>query len=103
MTTSPSLSYSFRRGGQLLFQTPPPYLDVSTPERRLAFAVLSDAVRHVREGGARAAEEEAWFTSDATDHPFAFVAICHVLGLDPDHLRRSVRRLHRRLPHAHAA
>ena len=103
MTTSQNVPYSFRRGGQPLLLPTGPRLDVSTPEKRLALAVLSDAVRQVRHGGDRAADDEAWFASDTTDHPFAFVAICQALGLDPDHLRNGVRRLRHGTPHAHAA
>jgi hypothetical protein len=66
-------------------------------------AVLSDAVRHVRHGGAGAADDEAWFASDAADRPFAFLVICQALGLDPDHLRRGLGRPHRSTTHAHAA
>jgi len=80
-----------------------PSSDVSTPERRLALAVLADAIRHVRYGGGGAADDEAWFASDAIDHPFAFLAVCESLGLDPDHLRRGVRNLHRPAVRAHAA
>ena len=103
MTNSATLPYSFRRNGRILFQTMGPRLDVSSPEKRLALAVLADAVREVRDGGHRATDDEAWFASPAVDHPFAFVPICEVLGLDPDHLRRGLHRMHRRAPHAHAA
>lgn len=101
MTTSGNVPYSFRRDGQILFQTTGPRLDVSSPEKRLALAVLADAVRQVREG--RATDEEAWFASPAVDHPFAFVRICELLGLDPDDLRRGLGRMQRRTLHAHAA
>lgn len=93
MTTSHAIASSFRRGGRALFQPMGPRLDVSTPEKRLALAVLSDAVRHVRQGGLGAADDAAWFASDAADHPFAFAAICQALGLDADHVRHGVRRL----------
>jgi hypothetical protein len=103
MTTSPNIPYSFRQGGRTLFQSTGSRVDVSTPQKRLALAVLSDAVRQVRQGGPNATDDEVWFASDAADHPFAFVAICHALGLDADHLRRGIRRLRRGTPHAHAA
>lgn len=96
------ISYSFRQGGRMLFQPTGPRL-VSTPEKRLALAVLSDAVRHVQHGGIGAADDEAWLASDAADHPFAFVAICQVLGFAPDHVRRGVRRLRESTPRARAA
>ena len=78
-------------------------LDLSTPEKRLALAVLADAVRKLRQRGIGAANDEAWLGSDADDHPFAFVAVCQVLGLDPDHVRRGVRRPRGGTPRAHAA
>lgn len=103
MTSSASIPSSARRNGHVLFQTTGPRLDVSTPEKRLALAVLADAVRHVRSGGQSTAEDEAWFASSAADHPFAFVTICQALGLDPEHLRREIRHRHRRASRLHAA
>jgi hypothetical protein len=103
MTMMPNIPSSFLRGGRTLFQAAAPRLDVSTPEKRLAFAVLSDAVRRVRHGGHGAADDEPWFASNAADHPFAFVAICQALWLDADHLRRGLRRLRPGPPHARAA
>jgi hypothetical protein len=35
----------------------------------------------------------AWLASDDTGWPFAFVAICHALGLDPGYLRGGLQRL----------
>jgi hypothetical protein len=100
MNTQNTVPYSFRRNGQVMFQVVGPRLDVSSPEKRLALAVLADAVRELGEGGPRAEADEAWFASNAIDHPFAFLPICQSLGLDPEHLRRGLRRLH---GHAHAA
>jgi hypothetical protein len=78
------------------------YLDAARlqPEKRLQLAVLEDAVttfhRCVGNRGARAvrllAEVEAWFSSEATDSPFAFVTICDGLDLDPGYIRRGLRR-----------
>ena len=75
------------------------------PEKRLQLAVLEDAILTLERtvGGAapRArrlrAEVDAWFASDATDWPFAFVTICHTLNLDPDYIRRGLRRSRTRL------
>ncbi len=74
------------------------------PEKRLQLAVLEDAVltfdRSVGVDGARPrrllTEVESWFTSDATDSPFAFVTICHTLNIDPDYVRAGLRRRHAR-------
>jgi hypothetical protein len=38
------------------------------------------------------AEVTAWFFSDASDSPFAFVSLCEWLGLDPATFRRGIRR-----------
>ena len=103
MTISANVPYSFRHNGQPLFQTMGPRLDVSSPEKRLALAVLADAVREVRKGGAHAAEDEAWFASPEVEHPFGFLPICQALGLDAEHLRRGIRQMPRHAPHAHAA
>src|SRR5438093_10187314 len=70
------------------------------PEKRLQLAVLEDAVltfeRCAGVDGARPrrllAEVDAWFASDATDSPFAFVTICHTLNIDPDYIRGGMRR-----------
>ena len=72
------------------------------PEKRLQVAVLADAVLTFRrwvdaeEPRARRLfqETEAWFASDDTDGPFAFVTICHSLGFDPAYIRRGLRRSH---------
>ncbi|TMB20564.1 MAG: hypothetical protein E6J59_08195 [Deltaproteobacteria bacterium] len=75
------------------------------PEKRLQLAVLQDAVltlhRCVGNDGSRArrlvAEVDAWFASDATDWPFAFVSICHTLNLDPAYVRTGLPRWRARL------
>src|SRR5439155_1419454 len=43
------------------------------------------------------AEVDAWLASDVTDWPFAFVTICHTLNIDPDYIRRGLRRSRTRL------
>ena len=73
-------------------------------EHRLMLAVLEDAVhtyQRARGGGGRPGgrlfrETEAWFASDETDSPFAFVTICEVWDLDPDYIRTGLRRWHSR-------
>lgn len=70
------------------------------PEKRLMLAVLEDAVsafqRHVTARGASArrafADAEAWIGSDDATWPFAFLNICHTLGLEPDAIRRGLYR-----------
>ena len=76
-----------------------------TPEQRLMWAVLSDAldllVAPLRPGALKAtsrpraiAEARAWVESDDTLWPFSFENICGALGLHPDWLRRRVLALH---------
>ena len=75
------------------------------PEKRLQAAVLDDAVlvyqRHAVDERSRRrivfVELEAWFASDAAEGPFAFVAICDSLGLDPEYIRRGVRQSRARI------
>ena len=69
------------------------------PEEGLALAVLEDAVRTLqryavadnRAGRMLVAEVDAWFACNDTDHPFAFVCICDVLGLDVAYVRSGLR------------
>jgi len=75
--------------------------DRGQPERRLMLAVLQDAlltlVVHAKQtsGKSRQTVQDTWrwFASDSRSHPFAFGAICDVLGLDVGYLRSAVRRL----------
>jgi hypothetical protein len=68
------------------------------PERRLMAAVLADAVHTYQRlapcqtvrARRRFAEIDEWFASDDASHPFAFVRICDVLGLDVDWVRKGL-------------
>jgi hypothetical protein len=79
-----------------------PGIDGSSPEKRLLFAVLAEAITALRHGaGARSragkrrfAETVAWFASDATGSPFTFASICDALGLDATYLRSGLQRWH---------
>src|SRR3954466_16345377 len=70
------------------------------PEKRLMLAVLEDGVgtfqKYAGVTGRRArrlfAEAEEWFASDDTAWPFTFVSICQSLGLEPEYLRRGLRK-----------
>lgn len=70
------------------------------PEKRLMLAVLEDAVATFQRGTLNAArsalrefqEVRAWFDSDDTHWPYAFLNVCHVLGFEPDYLRGGLRR-----------
>jgi hypothetical protein len=70
------------------------------PEKRLMLAVLEDGVgtfqKYAGVTGRRArrlfAEAEEWFGSDDMEWPFTFVSICQALGLEPEYLRRGLRK-----------
>ena len=79
-----------------------------TPEQRLMWAVLSDALdlllAPLRPVALKAtsrpraiAEARAWVASDDTLWPFSFENICGALGLHPDWLRRRVLALHKQV------
>jgi hypothetical protein len=63
-----------------------------TPERRLMFAVLLDAVIHLqRRNTTAAAEAERWIrNATAEDFPFSFRSVCEALGINPGYLRRGL-------------
>lgn len=73
---------------------------VQDGEVALRRAILEDAIRcfqrrFVRKGRRvrrLAQEAEEWFAADDTDWPFSFVNICAVLGLEPDYIRRGLKR-----------
>jgi hypothetical protein len=76
-----------------------------SPEMKLMYAVLEDAVDRCRKRWTTkkndqrlAREAEAWVFSDSLDWPFSFLNICAALGIDPDYLRRGLRRWHRQPP-----
>ncbi len=73
---------------------------VKEPERRLRLAILKDALRYFQrfhdttDHRERALFEDAadWFASPDRSEPFAFENVCDALGLDPDYVRRGLRR-----------
>ena len=73
---------------------------VQDGEVALRRAILEDAIRcfqrrFVRKGRRvrrLAQEAEEWFAADDADWPFSFVNICAVLGLEPDYIRRGLKR-----------
>jgi hypothetical protein len=76
------------------------------PEKRLMFAVLSDAVEIVMTGRATTNvrrrmlfhETLAWIRSDDREWPFSFVNLCDALGFDPGRLRAGLTRFGDELP-----
>jgi hypothetical protein len=65
-----------------------------TPEKRLLFAVLLDAVIHMqRRNSVGAAEAEQWIRGEANDDsPFSFRNLCDALGIEPTYRPLSRRR-----------
>ena len=63
-----------------------------TPERRLLFAVLLDAVILLqRRNTSGSAEAERWIRNEAdSDFPFSFRNLCEALGIEPAHAGSSV-------------
>jgi hypothetical protein len=68
------------------------------PERRLAVAVLQDAVdcfqKHLRSRDRKARElfldAEEWICSEDRSWPFSFDNICDLLHINPEYLRRGL-------------
>jgi hypothetical protein len=64
-----------------------------SPEKRLMFAVLTDALRCYASRGKTAANEaEWWLFRTKGDQLFSFHNVCDALEIDPDHLRRGLLR-----------
>jgi hypothetical protein len=88
-----------------------PRVTIPESERRLRLAVLEDAVRYyctdvaTADARARMLHDDAaeWFASDDHDEPFAFENVCDALGLDPDAVRRELRRRRAALAAPHRA
>jgi len=78
----------------------PPYGQAERPETALMRAVIEEALTcfqyqfYARRTGAKqlARDAENWFFSDETTWPFAFVNICSVLYLDPNYIRRGLKK-----------
>ena len=62
-----------------------------TPEKRLIFAVLLDAILQLRRGGeAVAADAERWIRDEIADVPISFPLACDVLGIEAENLARGL-------------
>ena len=63
-----------------------------SPERRLLFAVLLDAIIQLqRRNTSGSAEAERWIRNDTdSDSPFAFRNVCEALGIEPGYLQRGL-------------
>jgi hypothetical protein len=73
----------------------------ASPRNRLMLAVLEEALVTFQRGlnSPRAEqrrhfyEVDRWVTSDDTDWPFSFENICSCLRIDPDYIRKGLKRL----------
>jgi len=65
-----------------------------TGTKALMLAVLEDGIRSYL-GGSRiiAHEAEFWIHSHRGHSPFSFVVVCEMLGLDPDAVRKTLKRM----------
>lgn len=66
--------------------------------KALMLAVLEDAMLCFQKTARsrERAQAQAWFFDRSGDGPFAFEAICHLLNIDADYLRRGLRLCRRR-------
>jgi hypothetical protein len=82
--------------GEILLPTQAASPSAWSPEKRLAGAVLRDALLEVRDtdddprSRVRVAEDLAWIQDDHSDWPFSFLRLCAVFGLDPAWVRQTV-------------
>ena len=62
-----------------------------SPEKRLMFAVLLDAVILLQGCSQKdASEAEEWIRGDGDDSPFAFRNVCEALGIEAGYLARGL-------------
>lgn len=104
----PFTDWNFERENSTLFldavlpeqmSADPASVQIRCPEADLMRAILEDAIicfQHqfyvsTQRSHRLAREAEAWFLSDDTHWPFAFMNICAVLGFNPDYIRRGLR------------
>ena len=84
-------------GGEML-PTQLPVPSFWSPEKKLAAAVLRDALIAVRQNAGEPrkrrwlAQDLAWISSDEVNSTFAFVPLCELFGFDPAWVRAAVAR-----------
>ena len=65
-----------------------------TGTKALMLAVLEDGIRSYLSGSKIIANEaEFWIYSHRRQSPFSFVVVCEMLGLDPDAVRKTLKRM----------
>jgi hypothetical protein len=65
-----------------------------TGTKALMLAVLEDGIRSYL-GGSKIISQDAeyWIYSHRRQSPFSFVVVCEMLGLDPDAVRKTLKRM----------
>ena len=65
-----------------------------TGTKALMLAVLEDGIRsYLSVSAVLANEAEFWICSQRRQSPFSFVVVCEMLGLDPDAVRKTLKRM----------
>lgn len=65
-----------------------------TGTKALMLAVLEDGIRSFLSGSRLlASEAEFWIYSHRRHSPFSFTVVCEMLGLDPDAVRKTLKRM----------
>jgi organic radical activating enzyme len=65
-----------------------------TGTKALMLAVLEDGIRSYLSGSKVIAQDaEYWICSHRRQSPFSFVVVCEMLGLDPDAVRKTLKRM----------
>jgi hypothetical protein len=65
-----------------------------TGTKALMLAVLEDGIRSFLSGSRLlASEAEFWIYSRRRQSPFSFTVVCEMLGLDPDAVRKTLKRM----------
>ena len=65
-----------------------------TGTKALMLAVLEDGIRcYLGKGKVAAEEAECWIGSQRRYSPFSFIVVCETLGLDPQAVRVTIRRM----------
>lgn len=65
-----------------------------TGTKALMLAVLEDGIRSYLSTSALLSDEaEFWIYSHRRQSPFSFVVVCEMLGLDPEAVRKTLKRL----------
>ena len=65
-----------------------------TGTKALMLAVLEDGIRsYLRGSGLAARDADFWIHSQRRHSPFSFIVVCEILGLSPEAVRETLKRL----------